>query len=73
MILTQNKLLKSNSLGISGQIPLPHFHLVPQIGKPTLQRMDQLTNQSERVDQAPHLAVGQQGQQQGNRQRSGWC
>ena len=36
-----------------------------------------LTNQSERVDQAPHLVVGQQGQQQGqqqgNRQRSGWC
>ena len=33
----------------------------------------QVTNQSERVDQAPHLVVGQQGQQQGNRQRSGWC
>ena len=32
-----------------------------------------LINQSERVDQAPHLVVGPQGQQQGNRQRSGWC
>ena len=32
-----------------------------------------LKNQSERVDQASHLVVGQQGQQQGNRQKSGWC
>ena len=36
-------------------------------------REEEVTNQSERVDQAPHLVVGQQGQQQGNRQRSGWC
>ena len=41
MILTQNKLVKSNSLVNCGQIPLPCFHLVLQISRPPLQRMDQ--------------------------------
>ena len=41
MILMQNKLLKSSSLANCGQILLPHFCLVLQISRPTLQRMDQ--------------------------------